>query len=66
MRKLAEIRKDIEDVMGRLQQAEATYTHIVTNYTDRVPEEYRKDIEDLKNELDELADEHHIAFYLAR
>lgn len=49
--------------MGRLQQAEAAYTHIVTNYTDCVPAEYLKNIEDLKNELDELADEHHAAFH---
>lgn len=66
MRKLEEIRKDIAEVAGRLQQAEAAYTDIITNYTNRVPEKYRKNIVDLKNELDKLADEHHAAFHSAR
>ena len=70
MRKLEEIRKDVEDVVGRLLIAKASYADIVIEYMDmghdsnhHIPKAYQKVVVGLSKELNELYDEYHEAFY---
>ena len=71
MRTLEMIRKDIKDREKRLKWAKENYADIVIEYiaigydvrNHPTPEEYRKDVVDLMEELNELHDEHHEAMH---